>query len=161
MLHQLFLTISLMKLYMTMISEWEKHTLLADTALQLDDPVRSILHYQQALNLSEEITERTDIQADERLLISVISCHNLAQFWRWAGDTEYELKYLQLASEKVFTLIPQCPNTQCSSFIDSIGCCKKALIDFMKRHPNPKVASMVEKIDTATNCEMIVRFRLN
>ena len=66
-----------------MISEWEKHTLLADTALQLDDPVRSILHYQQALNLSEEITERTDIQADERLLISVISCHNLAQFWRF------------------------------------------------------------------------------
>ena len=56
-----------------MISEWEKHTLLADTALQLDDPVRSILHYQQALQLSEEITERTDIQADERLLISVIS----------------------------------------------------------------------------------------
>ncbi|MBE8567404.1 DUF2753 domain-containing protein [Vibrio sp. OPT20] len=144
-----------------MISEWEKHTLLADTALQLDDPVRSILHYQQALNLSEEITERTDIQADERLLISVISCHNLAQFWRWAGDTEYEIKYLQLASEKVLTLIPQCPNTQCSSFIDSIGCCKKALIDFMKRHPNPKIASMVEKIDTATNCEMIARFRLN
>ncbi|MFM2640140.1 DUF2753 domain-containing protein [Vibrio chagasii] len=144
-----------------MISEWEKHTLLADTALQLDDPVRSILHYQQALNLSEEITERTDIEADERLLISVISCHNLAQFWRWAGDTEYELKYLQLASEKVLTLIPQCPNTQCASFIDSIGCCKKALIDFMKRHPHPKIASMVEKIDTATNCEMIARFRLN
>ncbi len=45
-----------------MISEWEKHTLLADTALQLDDPVRSILHYQQALNPSEEITERTDIE---------------------------------------------------------------------------------------------------
>ncbi|WP_133154449.1 DUF2753 family protein, partial [Vibrio splendidus] len=34
-------------------------------------------------------------------------------------------------------------------------------IDFMKRHPNPKIASMVEKIDTATNCEMIARFRLN
>ena len=96
-----------------MINEWEKHTLLADTALQLDDPIRSILHYQQALTLSERITERTDIEADERLLISVISCHNLAQFWRWAGDTEYELKYLQLASEKVLTLIPQCPNTQC------------------------------------------------
>lgn len=83
-----------------MISEWEKHTLLADTALQLDDPVRSILHYQQALSLSEDISECVEIEADERLLISVISCHNLAQFWRWAGDTEYELKYLQLASEK-------------------------------------------------------------
>lgn len=88
-----------------MISEWEKHTLLADTALQLDDPVRSILHYQQALSLSEDISECVEIEADERLLISVISCHNLAQFWRWAGDTEYELKYLQLASEKVLTLI--------------------------------------------------------
>ena len=95
-----------------MISEWEKHTLLADTALQLDDPVRSILHYQQALSLSEDISECVEIEADERLLISVISCHNLAQFWRWAGDTEYELKYLQLASEKVLTLIPQCPNRE-------------------------------------------------
>lgn len=66
-----------------MISEWEKHTLLADTALQLDDPVRSILHYQQALSLSEDISECVEIEADERLLISVISCHNLAQFWRW------------------------------------------------------------------------------
>ena len=96
-----------------MISEWEKHTLLADTALQLDDPVRSILHYQQALSLSEDISECVEIEADERLLISVISCHNLAQFWRWAGDTDYELKYLQLASEKVLTLIPQCPNKEC------------------------------------------------
>ncbi len=144
-----------------MISEWEKHTLLADTAMQLDDPVRSILHYQQALNISEEIADSFEVEADERLLISVISCHNLAQFWRWAGETDYELKYLQLASEKVLTLIPQCPNHSCASFIDSIGCCKKALIDFMKRHPNPKIARMVEKIDTATNCEVIAKFRLN
>ncbi len=144
-----------------MISEWEKHTLLADTALQLDDPVRSILHYQQALSLSEDISECVEIEADERLLISVISCHNLAQFWRWAGDTEYELKYLQLASEKVLTLIPQCPNKDCASFIDSIGCCTKALIDFMKRHPNPTIAKQVEKINTATNCEIIAKFRLN
>ncbi|CAH1541112.1 conserved hypothetical protein [Vibrio owensii] len=144
-----------------MISEWEKHTLLADTALQLDDPVRSILHYQQALSLSEDISECVEIEADERLLISVISCHNLAQFWRWAGDTEYELKYLQLASEKVLTLIPQCPNKDCTSFIDSIGCCTKALIDFVKRHPNPAIAKQVEKIDTATNCEIIAKFRLN
>lgn len=50
-----------------MISEWEKHTLLADTALQLDDPVRSILHYQQALSLSEDISECVEIEADERL----------------------------------------------------------------------------------------------
>lgn len=68
-----------------MINEWEKHTLLADTAMQLDDPIRSILHYQQALNLSEEIASSTEIEADDKLLISVISCHNLAQFWRWAG----------------------------------------------------------------------------
>ncbi|MBJ3826588.1 DUF2753 family protein, partial [Salmonella enterica subsp. enterica serovar Typhimurium] len=65
------------------------------------------------------------------------------------------------ASEKVLTLIPQCPNKECASFIDSIGCCTKALIDFMKRHPNPAIAKQVEKIDTATNCEVIAKFRLN
>ncbi len=120
-----------------MISEWEKHTLLADTALQLDDPVRSILHYQQALSLSEDISECVEIEADERLLISVISCHNLAQFWRWAGDTEYELKYLQLASEKVLTLIPQCPNQNCASFIDSIGCLHKSTYRFYEASSKP------------------------
>ncbi|MDF2153863.1 DUF2753 domain-containing protein [Vibrio sp. CAU 1672] len=144
-----------------MISDWEKHTLLADTALQLDDPIRSILHYQQALNLSEEIGTSIDISADEKLLISVISCHNLARFWRWVGDAEYELKYLQLASEKVLMLIPQCPHRQCASFIDSIGCCTKALVDYMKRHPNPLIAKQVEKINSATNCEIIAKFRLN
>lgn len=144
-----------------MINEWEKHTLLADTALQLDDPIRSILHYQQALALSDEIANSVEIEADDKILISVISCHNLSQFWRWAGDTEYELKYLQLASEKVLTLIPQCPQHQCENFIDSIGCCKKALFDFLKRHPNPKIAQLVEKIDTATQCEIIAKFRLN
>ncbi|EJO9872400.1 DUF2753 domain-containing protein [Vibrio vulnificus] len=144
-----------------MISEWEKHTLLADTALQLDDPIRSILHYQQAYNLSEDIIASSTVEADDKLLISVISCHNLAQFWRWAGDTDYELKYLQLASEKVLTLIPQSPHHQCESFIESIGCCKKALFDFLKRHPNPKIAQLVEKIDTATHCEIIAKFKLN
>ncbi|MCQ6508147.1 DUF2753 domain-containing protein, partial [Vibrio parahaemolyticus] len=51
--------------------------------------------------------------------------------------------------------IPQGPNQNCASLIDSIGCCTIALIDFMKRHPNPAIAKQVEKIDTATNCEVI------
>ena len=37
------------------ITEWEKHTLLADLAMNDDDHLRSILHYQQALTLSERI----------------------------------------------------------------------------------------------------------
>ncbi|MDP5253746.1 MULTISPECIES: DUF2753 domain-containing protein [unclassified Vibrio] len=144
-----------------MISEWEKHTLLADTAMQLDNPSQSILHYQQALTLSEQILDSNDIEIDERLTIAVISCHNLAQFWRWAGDSDYELKYLQLASERVLTLIPQCPHRSCASFVEPIGCCKKALVDFMKRHPNPMIAKHVQDIDTATSCEIIAKFRLN
>jgi hypothetical protein len=143
------------------IAEWEKHTLLADVALKENDHLRSILHYQQALTLSERIGDETDVDVEDRLMISVISCHNMAMFWRNIGDIKYELKYLQLASEKVLTLVPQCPNTDCDAFIDSMGCCKKALVEFMKRHPNPKIAQLVQDIDTATNCNLIAKFRLN
>ncbi|MGD8109587.1 DUF2753 domain-containing protein [Vibrio sp. NTOU-M3] len=143
------------------IADWEKHTLLADIAMKEDDQLRSILHYQQALTLSERISDSEDVDVEDRLMISVISCHNLASFWRTVGDTTYELKYLQLASEKVLTLVPQCPNTDCNAFIDSMGCCKKALIEFMKRHPNPEIAKQVQDIDTATNCNLIAKFRLN
>lgn len=142
------------------ISEWEKHTLLADVALKDDDHLRSILHYQQALTLSERLSEEDEVDVEDRLMISVISCHNMATFWRNVGETKYELKYLQLASEKVLTLVPQCPKSDCSAFIDSMGCCRKALIDFMKRHPNPKIAKLVQDIDTATNCNLIAKFRL-
>lgn len=143
------------------IAEWEKHTLLADMALKENDHLRSILHYQQALTLSERIGDEIDVDVEDRLMISVISCHNMAMFWRNIGDIKYELKYLQLASEKVLTLVPQCPNTDCDAFIDSMGCCKKALVEFMKRHPNPKIAQLVQDIDTATNCNLIAKFRLN
>ncbi|ERB64725.1 DUF2753 domain-containing protein [Vibrio coralliilyticus OCN008] len=143
------------------ITEWEKHTLLADLAMNDDDHLRSILHYQQALTLSERISDSNEIDVEDRLMISVISCHNMASFWRTVGDTKYELKYLQLASEKVLTLVPQCPNSDCDAFVDSMGCCKKALIEFMKRHPNPKIAKLVQDIDTATNCNLIAKFRLN
>ncbi|EEX92949.1 hypothetical protein VIOR3934_07758 [Vibrio orientalis CIP 102891 = ATCC 33934] len=143
------------------IAEWEKHTLLADVALKDNDHLRSILHYQQALTLSERIGDETEVDVEDRLMISVISCHNMAMFWRNIGDIKYELKYLQLASEKVLTLVPQCPNTDCDAFIDSMGCCKKALVEFMKRHPNPKIAQLVQDIDTATNCNLIAKFRLN
>ncbi|KJY87660.1 MULTISPECIES: DUF2753 domain-containing protein [Vibrio] len=143
------------------IAEWEKHTLLADLAMNNDDHLRSILHYQQALTLSERIGDSSEIDVEDRLMISVISCHNMASFWRTVGDTKYELKYLQLASEKVLTLVPQCPNSDCDAFVDSMGCCKKALIEFMKRHPNPKIAKLVQDIDSATNCNLIAKFRLN
>lgn len=139
----------------------EKHTLLADLAMSNDDHLRSILHYQQALTLSERIGDSSEIDVEDRLMISVISCHNMASFWRTVGDTKYELKYLQLASEKVLTLVPQCPNSDCDAFVDSMGCCKKALIEFMKRHPNPKIAKLVQDIDSATNCNLIAKFRLN
>lgn len=143
------------------IAEWEKHTLLADMAMSEHDHLRSILHYQQALTLSERISEETKFDVEDRLMISVISCHNMATFWRNVGESKYELKYLKLASEKVLTLVPQCPNNQCDAFVDSLGCCKKALIEFMKRHPNPKIARLVQDIDTATNCNLIAKFRIN
>jgi len=143
------------------ISKWEEHTLLADIALQEKDFLRSVLHYQQALNLSEMLIEQEQVDIDDLLTINVISCHNLANFWRTHGDQEYELKYLQLASERLLMLVPQCPNTSCSTFVDSLGCCQKALINFMKRHPDTSIAQRVQHINTVSNCEIIAKFKLN
>lgn len=143
------------------VSDWERHTLMANTALSESDHLRCILHYQQALALSDQISDIETVELEDRLIISIVSCHNLAAFWRQVGNQDYELKYLELASEKVLTLIPQCGNSHCEAFVDSLGCCKKALIDFMKRHPNPHIARMVQDIDTASNCNLIAKFRLN
>ncbi|RCS70002.1 DUF2753 family protein [Vibrio casei] len=143
------------------VSEWEKHVLLADKAMEQYDHLRGILHYQQALALSETVGDAVHIDLNDRLMISVISCHNMARFWRVLGDEQYEFKYLELASERILTLLPQCPNTSCSEFIESLGCCRKALIEFMKRHPNPSLANLVKSLDSATNCNLIARFRIN
>ncbi|WP_375753192.1 DUF2753 family protein [Vibrio sp. HN007] len=142
------------------IEDWEKHTITADIALQNKDFLRSVLHYQQALTVSEQL-EKENIDIEELLTINIVSCHNLANFWRIQEDSEYELKYLQLASEKMLTLVPQCPNRSCDAFLDSLGCCRKALIGFMKRHPNPAIAKQVQHIDTATHCGIIAKFNLH
>ncbi len=144
-----------------MIEEWEKHVLLADNAMQKEDHLRGIIHYQQALTISQEICSKTDITIEDKLIISVTSHHNMASFWHTIGDKKYELHYLQLASEKILSLVPQCPNTHCDAFIESVGCCKKALIEFMKRHPSPHIAQQVQDIDIATNCNLIASFKLN
>ena len=143
------------------IDKWEKHTLKAQQALQDNDYLRSVLHYQQALSISHDLLEETSIDIADKLTINIISCHNLANFWRAHGDEEYELKYLQLASERFLTIVPQCPNAQCDAFIDSLGCCKKALISFLQRHPNPVVAKQVQQLETITQCEMIAKFKLH
>ncbi|MCM0147478.1 DUF2753 family protein [Photobacterium galatheae] len=143
------------------VSRWEKHTLLAAEADKANKPMMSIIHYQLALAESKQL--RPDGSRDELealLTIQVTACHNLANFWRKQGDTEYELKYLQLASEQIMALIPQCPHRDCEAFISSIGCCKSALIDFLKRHPDPRIAKQVAHITTTNQCELIARFRL-
>ncbi|OAN13637.1 hypothetical protein A3K86_13740 [Photobacterium jeanii] len=145
------------------VSRWETHTLLASESDRAHKPMMSIIHYQLALAEAQRLEPilGTRDEFEELLTIKVVSCHNLANFWRNAGDTEYELKYLQLASEQVMALIPQCPRKECDTFIESIGCCKSALIEFLKRHPNPLVAQQVANIGTSNNCELIARFKLH
>ncbi|WP_318515074.1 DUF2753 family protein [Photobacterium leiognathi] len=142
---------------------WEQHTLLADQAHTNNNPVMSIVHYQLALSIADEMTldMPNEEQLNELLTIKVISCHNLANFWRQHGDSDYELKYLQLASEQVLSLIPQCKQTHCHSYIESLGCCKSALIAFLKRYPNPQIAKQIKAIPHYSNCERIATFKLN
>ncbi len=34
-------------------------------------------------------------------------------------------------------------------------------VDYIKRHPDPNVASLVQHIDSISNCNLIAKFRLN
>ncbi|WP_299013625.1 DUF2753 family protein [uncultured Photobacterium sp.] len=144
------------------VSRWERHTLLAAEAESSHKPMMSVIHYQLALAESQQLETIHDTkdELEDLLTIKVISCHNLASFWRKLGDKDYELKYLQLASEQIMAMIPQCPNKACSAFVDSLGCCKSALVEFLKRHPNPAIARQLVNINTSNQCELIARFRL-
>ncbi|AYV23513.1 DUF2753 family protein [Vibrio mediterranei] len=145
------------------MKKWERHTLLADEAEKQGELMAAVAHYQIALSESQQMKfDTSDLEELEDLLaVKVMSCHNLADFWRAQGDSEYELKYLQLASEEVMTLLPQCPRTSCDRFISSLGCCKSALVEFLKRHPNPKVANHIANMQTTNDCELIVKFKIH
>ncbi|WP_208846051.1 DUF2753 domain-containing protein [Aliivibrio finisterrensis] len=143
-----------------MIELWEKHTILAEQSFKNKDFWRTILHYQQAFAISEELTKRNEASLVDQVTITVISCHNLAQFWRSQNDNNFELKYLEIAAEKILTLVPQCPKNDCESFVSNLGCCKNALLEFMKRHPNPEIAKHIQHIDTTVQCELIASFKL-
>ncbi|GAM72483.1 hypothetical protein JCM19236_3537 [Vibrio sp. JCM 19236] len=142
--------------------KWQQHTLLASQAETEGRDMTAIMHYQSALSESRQFSfaDEGAEALEDILTIKVMSCHNLANFWRSQGDTEYELKYLQLASEEVMAILPQCPRTHCDSFISSIGCCKSALIEFLKRHPNPTLAGHVAQMQSTDNCELIVKFKI-
>ncbi|EAS44784.1 DUF2753 domain-containing protein [Photobacterium profundum] len=145
------------------VSRWETHTLLATEAEKSNKPMMTIIHYQLALAKSQQLEpiRGTRDELEDLLTIKVVSCHNLADFWRKNGDSDYELKYLQLASEQVMSLIPQCPRKECDAFIETLGCCRTALIEFLKRHPNPVIAKQLSHISTSNQCELIAKFRLH
>ncbi|HGY1084298.1 DUF2753 family protein [Aeromonas salmonicida] len=48
-----------------------------------------------------------------------------------------------------------------SDDLDELGCCQAALISFLKRHPNPEIARLIQLQDKVQGCELIGRFRLN
>ena len=68
---------------------------------------------------------------------------------------------LQSSLMLVTALVPQCPNRECESLISELGCCRAALLSFLKRHPNPEIARLIQVQDKVQGCELIGRFRLN
>ncbi len=118
----------------------------------------AICLYQQAL---AEVYELASDDLDELASMRVATCHRLADFWRAMEEPAYELRYLKLASELVTALVPQCPNRECESLVSELGCCQAALISFLKRHPNPEIARLIQLQDKVQGCELIGRFRLN
>ena len=137
---------------------WQRYMLEAENALGMGALGTAICLYQQALG---EVYELTSGDLDELASMRVATCHRMADFWRAMEEPAYELRYLKLASELVTALVPQCPNRACESLISELGCCRAALLSFLKRHPNPEIARLIQVQDRVQGCELIGRFRLN
>ncbi|PJG57930.1 DUF2753 family protein [Aeromonas cavernicola] len=140
------------------LTSWQRYMLEAERAWQSGALGSAICLYQQALG---EACEMTQVELAELASIRVATCHRLADFWRTMDEPTYELRYLKLASELVTALVPQCPNRVCESLISELGCCRSALLAFLKRHPNPEIAKLIQLQDKVQGCELIGRFRLN
>lgn len=146
-----------------MNDNWQRYMLEAENALDMGALGTAICLYQQALGEVYEL-DADDLSADaldELASMRVATCHRLADFWRVMEEPAYELRYLKLASELVTALVPQCPNRECESLISELGCCRAALLSFLKRHPNPEIAKLIQVQDRVQGCELIGRFRLN
>ena len=137
---------------------WQRYMLEADRAWQAGSLGAAICFYQQALG---DVYEMTQVELTELATMRVATCHRLADFWRAMDEPTYELRYLKLASELVTALVPQCPNRECEALISELGCCRGALLAFLKRHPNPEIARLIQLQDKVQGCELIGRFRLN
>ncbi|CAH0535146.1 hypothetical protein VST7929_02807 [Vibrio stylophorae] len=141
------------------IAQWENYTLWAQEAQHRGDHVMSMAFYQQAL-AQAMMADLAQAENSEWLSIKVISCHNLAEFWRQQNEPDLELHYLQLAQEAVSVSIPHCQHQDCDTYVENLGCCKAALVNYLKRHPNPLVAQSVQHLHSADHCQLIARFQL-
>ena len=137
---------------------WQRYMLEAERAWQAGSLGAAICFYQQALG---DVYEMTQVELTELATMRVATCHRLADFWRAMDEPTYELRYLKLASELVTALVPQCPNRECEALICELGCWRGALLAFLKRHPNPEIARLIQLQDKVQGCELIGRFRLN
>ncbi|QFI55571.1 DUF2753 family protein [Aeromonas simiae] len=138
---------------------WQEYMLEAQLAYEKGAFGTAVSLYQRALEVALEPDDRLELA--EQATMQVATCHRLAGFWREMAEPAFELRYLKLASELVTALVPQCPNRQCEALIDELGCCRAALLAFLKRHPNPEIARLIQTQDRVQGCELIGRFRLN
>lgn len=144
-------------------THWQRYMMEAEHSLSQGALGSAVCLYQQALGTISAPIEMTQEEPDLEMLASmrVATCHRLADFWRAMDEPAYELRYLKLASELVTALVPQCPNRECEALISELGCCRGALLAFLKRHPNPEIARLIQLQDKVQGCELIGRFRLN
>ncbi|MGL5286038.1 Protein of unknown function [Aeromonas sp. RU39B] len=144
------------------VGHWQEYMLGAEQALDKGAFGSAVCLYQQALELLLEVPPaEVELDVTELATMQVVTCHRLAGFWRHMEEPNFELRYLKLASELVTALVPQCPHRDCEALIDELGCCRSALLAFLKRHPNPEIARLIQTQDRVQGCELIGRFRLN
>nr|WP_287145801.1 DUF2753 family protein [Aeromonas sp.] len=53
--------------------------------------------------------------------------------------------------------LPQRPNLECRAIISEPDCCRAALTSFLKRYPNPEIATLIPR----QGCALRGRFRLS
>lgn len=137
------------------LTRWQNETLAAHDALQLNELNKAVDYYEAALSAADEQLNECRHANDIDVLVDattawINTCHNLAHCWRVQRSQEKERYYLCQASDIVLSLVPQRVDDERRAMNSCIGCCKHALLDYIKRYPDPEIAGLVHRLESSS-----------
>lgn len=135
------------------LSRWQQFSITADEALNQHNRQQAQYLYEQALSEAQaqwalcNPVDDGDSFVDAATAV-INTCLNIANCWRIQSVPDTELTYLQQAAQLVLDTFQQGYTDICQQMTGCLGMCKHALIDYMKRHPDPATAQLIPHLES-------------